>query len=234
MKNSKTSQLHAIGKVRQETDLSTNLSNYKRKDGNVYGNLGDAQYFDGYYECDWVSPYTTSACNIDADVAIVLQDWASHDWMSSHLDPEVKRLGYSPESHTNINLIALLDTHFQLKLSQTFATNMFPFAKPGGMNSAIPALHMRRAATEFAHRQICIVKPKLVVCLGLSVFNTFRSSCNLKQVGTIAQGIQEPFTHEGVQYWCQAHTGMLGRNNREKHGQKGLVDRDWETMAKNS
>lgn len=232
MATSKISELHRLGEKRQDTDLSSDLSNFKRNDGKVYGNLGDAQYFDGYYECDWVSPYTTSACNADADIVIVLQDWASHDWMISHRDPEDKRLGYSPESRTNINLIDLLKRHFEVELSQTFATNMFPFIKPGGMNSTIPAPHMRNAATDFALPQIDIVKPKLVICLGLSVFNTFRSCCKKEQIATIGFGIENPYIHEGVRYWCQAHTGMQGRNMRERHGKAGLVECDWEKMAK--
>ena len=40
-----------------------------------YAAIGD--YHEGRYECDFVSPYTRSAANVDAQVMVLLQDWAS-------------------------------------------------------------------------------------------------------------------------------------------------------------
>jgi hypothetical protein len=36
-----------------------------------------ADFHNGYYECFHVSPWTVSACNVDADLMLIGQDWAS-------------------------------------------------------------------------------------------------------------------------------------------------------------
>jgi hypothetical protein len=50
-----------------------------------YSGIGD--YHDGAYECERVSPYTKTAGNVDADVMVLLQDWASHGVVQWRLRP---------------------------------------------------------------------------------------------------------------------------------------------------
>jgi hypothetical protein len=38
-----------------------------------------ADYHGGVYECDFVSPYTKTAGNSDAEIMVLLQDWSSHE-----------------------------------------------------------------------------------------------------------------------------------------------------------
>jgi uracil-DNA glycosylase len=176
------------------------------------------EYHNGAYESEYVSPYTKSAKNVDAQVAIILQDWSSHDSLSGPFDPAVQRLGYTPTSPTNVNLIQLLKNHFDLSLDDVFATNLFPFIKPGGMTADIPARHMLLATKVFADPQIRVVRPKLVVCLGLSVFNTMRRFHGKTRVPNLTAGVNANFSDGHTEYWCQAHTGRLGFINREQHG----------------
>ena len=64
----KKSRLLALAKKRQQA----------KREG--YKNIGD--YHSGRYECDFVSPYTKTASNVDSPLLIMLQDWASDDFLS--------------------------------------------------------------------------------------------------------------------------------------------------------
>lgn len=194
-----------------------------------YSNIGD--YHSGAYECAHVSPYTKGAANYDSSVFVLLQDWASHSWMAGPLDKQVLRLGRTPELPTNVVLSKMLRTQFRLNLCQTYATNLFPFVKPGGMSSHIPASALRRAAVEYAWPQIRIVRPKLVICLGLDTFNALRRSIGRRPIHPIASAISKPFKKRGVLVWCQAHTGILGQNNRRR-GNRCRVHFDWRRMRR--
>ena len=193
-----------------------------------YNCLSD--YHGGIYDCDHVSPYTQSARNLDADIFVLLQDWSSDLALSGPIDWEAKRLGYTPTEPTNRNLSELLKIFFNLELASVYASNLFPFIKQGNMTQRIPQRDLVRAALEFAIPQIEIVAPKVVICIGLGTFNAIRRACELRLVDNIDQGQQATFCIHGAEVWCQAHTGALGRINRNKGG----IDRvraDWEHMS---
>jgi hypothetical protein len=87
-----------------------------------------SDYHNGLYECDYVSPFTKSANNVNAKVMLVLQDWASDNYLKDCLpDPELIEMGHDPKLPTNKNLKTLLKDHFHLSLSDTYATNLFPY-----------------------------------------------------------------------------------------------------------
>jgi uracil-DNA glycosylase len=172
-----------------------------------------AEYHQGVYECEWVSPYTKTAGNVDATILVLLQDWSSDDAMRGPVDESV-RLGYTPGTPTNRNLIALLQRTFGLRLEDVYATNLFPLAD------------FERAAREFALPQIRIVQPALVMCLGLDTFNAIRKACGLPPSKRLAEAIDSPFTNGRTRVWCQAHTGARGQNNRGR----ARVSEDWQRM----
>lgn len=127
--------------------------------------------YDGYDFKDLVSPFTRSAGNVDATVMLFLQDWASQDSMKGDFHAESARLGHNPARITNVRLEELLRRHLNLRLDETYATNLFPFIKPGGMSATIPARDLRQAALEFGLPQVEIVNPRIVVALGRNVSN---------------------------------------------------------------
>lgn len=188
------------------------------------------EYHNGIYECDFVSPYTKSAGNVDAKLMILLQDWSSDHRLSATLDESAVTLGLTPTLPTNRNLERLLKVHFGLDLYQTYATNLFPFIKPGPLNAAIRVRDLERAAREFALPQIDIVVPRLVICLGLATFNALRRAVAMRVETTIEKAISAPFSHGGARVWCQAHTGTLGQNNRNRGG-IDRVSQDWVAMT---
>jgi restriction system protein len=113
-----------------------------------------------------------------------------------------------------------------VELADVYGTNLFPFIKKGGMSSSIPMNDLIRAAKEFALPQIRIVRPKLIVCLGLNTFNALRIACKHPPVQRMNEAIASPFTFDESRIWCQAHTGARGQNNRGRE----RVAEDWRKM----
>jgi restriction system protein len=219
----KCAALLALAKQRQNADLELYQGNRDGRPKNI------GAYHDGVYECDHVSPYTKSAGNCDADIMVMLQDWNSDECLSGPVKQCRVELGYNPDNDTNVNLIRLLRETFGITLADTYATNLFPFAKGGRMNADIPRDDMLRAAREFALPQIRIVKPKLVICLGLSTFNALRQASGWSRCSPLELAISKPFNIDTASVWCQAHTGRLGQNNRNKGG-VNRVSQDWQRM----
>jgi len=177
--------------------------------------------------CNFVSPYTKSAGNVDADIMVMLQDWASDETLSGAFHEPSAKLGHTPNRPTNRNLIRLLDTIFGITLRDTFGTNLFPFVKLGGMSQPIRQADLITAARQFALPQIRIVKPKLVICLGLVTFNAVRQACGLNPSPDLSSAIDSPFNIGLTRVWCQTHTGRLVNRNR---GGVDRVSQDWLKM----
>jgi restriction system protein len=194
----------------------------------TYKNIGD--YYNGAYECDFVSPYTKTAGNLATSVMLMLQDWCSDKYLSQELSEDLVKYGHSLELPTNKNLKKLLRKHLNLSFEDVYATNLFPFIKIGAMNANIPAKDLVRAAHEFALPQIDIVGPKVVICFGKDAFNALRKACDLKVVKNLAEGIRSPFWYGKAQIWCQSHPGQLGKINRNRGGQD-QVAQDWNAMT---
>lgn len=204
-----------------------------------YARLAD--YADGAFDknCDFVSPYSKGAHNIDADVMIMLQDWSSDNALRRSSGPS--ELGRAPNLPTNRTLDRLLSDTLGLKLEDTYATNLFPFIKGRGLSSHIPFADLVLAAKEFALPQIRIVAPKLVVCLGKNTFNAIRVAASQGGLAhesdrchTMEDAINAAFTVEfegrKVAIWAQAHTGAWGQSNRNK-GAPGRTSDDWMKMS---
>ncbi len=172
------------------------------------GYFGIGDYHCGAYECHHVSPYAKAAGNVDSKVFMLLQDWSSDLSLSGAIDNDARFLGHTPSE----------------------PTNLFPFVKPENMSQRLPAADLRCAAIEFAIRQVKIVNPKLVICIGLSTFNALRRSLGLRLVDNVSKGQEAPFHAFNAEVWCQAHTGAIRRINRNRGG----IDRvhsDWARMA---
>ena len=211
----KQSQLLALARLRQATRWP--------------GYTSIADYQDGIYECDFVSPYTKTAGNLDAEVMLVLQDWSSDEELRQGLDEDTMRLGYDAAQPTSRNLERLLKSTFGLSLTAVYGTNLFPFVKSGNVSSRIPKTDLVRAARAFALPQIEIIRPKLVVGLGLDTFDALRRAKGLASVGKMELAINSPFQIGISQVWCQAHPGALGQMNRNKGG-IDRVSQDWRRM----
>lgn len=191
-----------------------------------YHCIGDNDYAHGAYECDFVSPYTKSAGNVDSKLFVLLQDRSSDKALRGKVDKETVNLGLTWNLPTNRRLRELLQTHFSVELGDVYATNLFPFIKSGGISSSVPMRDFVRAAKEFALPQISIIRPNLVICLGLNTFKAIRIAYNQKPAYSIEEAIASPFTFDMSHIWCQAHTGGRGQSKRGRE----QVERDWRKM----
>lgn len=199
----------------------------KRKQTRPAGYANLADYHCGLYECDYVSPWSKSAHNVDAEVMIVGHDWSSHEWMSGPIDQESAGRGYSSRFATNKNLFDLLDRHFRLQFEDVYATNAFPFVKRGRAQGSIRHRDMQNAVREFLLPQIKIIRPLLVVCLGKATFNAVRVACNEPPMANLADAIGSPFSTNPL-IAAVAHTGArMHLRNRDAPDQ---VERDWEAL----
>jgi uracil-DNA glycosylase len=142
-----------------------------------------ADIHEGYYECNYVSPWTISANDVDTDLMIFGKDWASTDTLKQPPDPERRRIGQCWEVPTNKNLREYLhDCMAGLKFSQTYASNVFPFIKEGKKNDSIRDADMLYAAKKYALPQIKIVSPRMVICLGPPAFYAVRRAAGLPDI----------------------------------------------------
>ena len=211
----KKEQLLRLAKLRQS-------KNYEG-----YFNL---EHFDnGLWECDFVSPFSKSSHNENSDILLVLQDWSSVEGLEVTFDQESFDLGYDPKLRTNINMIQLLTEYFGKDLNDVYTTNLFPYIKSGAMNSSIGTKHMNLAACEFTLPMIDIIKPRLVICFGISTFNALRKALGHRKVDRIADGIDDVFQYKNSLIYCQSHPGQLGKNNRNR-GSVDRVNDDWRKM----
>lgn len=88
------------------------------------------------------------------------------------------------------------------------------------------------AARTFAVPQIEIVRPRLVIALGLECFNGLRRALHLVRAPNMDAAAKSPIRLSTTsRIWCQAHTSALGQNSRNRGG----VDRvtsDWQEMVR--
>ena len=131
---------------------------------------------------------------------------------------ERTELGQDPRRITNKRLNSLLRVHLGVELADTHATNVFPFVKPGAMSSRIPRVDLVRAAMKYALPQIRIVQPTLAVCLGVSSFSAVLAVAGKPAIRGLEAAIRSPFDRGSTRVWCQAHTGQMGTNNRNRGG----------------
>lgn len=204
----------------------------KRRQPGIFPGYKRLADYGSDFECCYVSPYSKGAHNYDADVMILLQDWSSDDALQRSSGPS--ELGRDRNLPTNKTLERLLE--------DTYATNLFPFIKKGGLSSRIPFKDLVLAAEEFALPQIRIVAPRLVICLGKNTFNALRVAVakseparGLRRCRDMASAIAEPFDIEYARHrmaiWAQAHTGAWGQSNRNKKN-PGCTFKDWVEMSR--
>jgi hypothetical protein len=165
--------------VEQKCAALRQLARKRRRDS-IQGYFRLSDFHGGYYECCFVSPWTKSAHNVDADVMVLGQDWSSSDSLNRRRVPEQRKKGQTWNLPTNIRLRDFLKQHMQLDFCETYATNVFPFIKKGPTNARIRPIDMRYCAKEYTIPEMEIVAPKMAICLGKSTFEALELSLGEK------------------------------------------------------
>ncbi|MBU3656340.1 MAG: hypothetical protein FGM23_08320 [Alphaproteobacteria bacterium] len=144
---------------------------YKRRQDRLEGFLNVSDFHDGRYDThDFVSPYSKTACNLDADVMLIGQDWSSEDRLNKGYSEVIAKLGYDPTIPTNKNLKKLLKEFLNLDFGDCYATNLFVFIKKNGMSGSIPKKDFVYCANKYTIEEIKIINPKIVICMGSNAF----------------------------------------------------------------
>lgn len=153
---------------------------------------GFSEFHGGIYDRhDYVVPWTISAHRASSPVMIIGQDWNSADNLEGPVNEVQAALGQIPWLPSNINLQARLSQHFGMSFQDTYATDLFVFAKPGKMTSRIPFEHLRYCAERYAVPQIEIIQPRVAICLGVSTYNAILVHLGRQRV-RLADALQEP------------------------------------------
>ncbi|MER8894200.1 hypothetical protein [Mesorhizobium sp. M0676] len=173
---------------------------------------GFAEFHGGIYDQhDYVVPWTISAHRVNSPVMIIGQDWNSADNLGGPTNQEQADLGQIPWLPSNINLQARLRHHFGMAFHDTYATDLFVFAKPGRMTARIPFDHLRYCAERYAVPQIEILRPRIAVCLGVSTYNAIRAHLKRPRV-KLRDALQEfePVVIGKTNLVVVPHTGAWG------------------------
>jgi restriction system protein len=220
----KANRLAALAQLRRHPDAGTCQDAYSRNYRRI------EEFHDRYYDQhDWVSPWTLSACNVDSDLMIIGQDWASEDVLLKDPDPKIRQFGHDPSLATNRNLKRLLQEAFGRRFEDTFATNAFVFAKPGGMNSRLPVADLVLSATRFALKEVEIVRPRMVICLGIGTFNAIRAALHLRPLKLEAIVYTRPaITYCGSEVHGVPHVGARGLGATGGYGRSLEI---WKTLT---
>ena len=215
------------------TALSELVAKRRSESHNAYHHLHS--FDQGIWDCDHVVPWSKSACNLDAELMVIGQDWASEEFLREPKYNTPERIsarstaGQDEYLPTNRRLKVLLQKHFGMSFAQTYATDVSVFIKPGNMTGNVPMKDMLYCAETYALPQIRIVQPAMAVCLGAKTFNSLRRAMNLTDLRL--QEAWAPFAHtnyNGTEIYGVPHTGGLGHANA---GGMEKVDQIWSGLA---
>lgn len=163
----KTNTLRALSKERRNEDLANDLFFFQDKDRRGYakhvGDFGEDLDTDEY-----VTPYTKGSNNLCSDIMLVLHDWSSENELQklkigSDKRNEVVEKGRDEGKPTNTRVKNLLSEYLGKELEEIYATNAFPFIKPGPMSNGIYPNQFQYCVRKYTVEEIKIVQPKVVI-----------------------------------------------------------------------
>jgi restriction system protein len=200
----------------------------KRKSSCFEGFRRISEFQGGVFDVeDYVSPWSIGAHNVDADLMLIGQDWASSQWLSKPKNLNFAKLGKNPNLMTNKNLDEYLK-YFGLNFSDTYATNAFVFVKEGGMSAKIAQKFLHESIKQFLVPQIEIIKPKMIICLGAETYNAVRLENGYSEL-KVGRGQETAMPFMGANVYGVNHTGGHGTKNA---GGKERARQQWQILAR--
>ena len=200
--NHKKIKLSELASLRSQDKLNDFPDGYMQVEAFNHG---------GFNTKEFVSPWNLAANNVNSKIMLVGQDWASVEKIK-YFSNEVWRVGYDSKLRTNKNLTRLLLECFDLNFSDIYATNLFPFIKPGSMSARIPTKLMKYSAQNYTLHEISIVKPKLVICLGQRVYEVLVHATSGQRKNWRQSLDDKPSFLEST-IVASPHTGSYGERN---------------------
>lgn len=204
----KIGALKALAQRRREAAAGTREDGYSR-------DYKDIEVFhDGFYDSHpWLSPWTVSACNVDSNLMVIGQDWASEDFLMKPPNARQRDLGHNPDLQTNKVMKRLLRDAFDRDFNDLFATNAFVFVKPGNMSRRIPRADLVRSSATYTLQEIRIVRPKIAICLGGATYNALRAALKHRYQPIKRANHEAPeVVFESTEIYGVPHVGAWGLN----------------------
>lgn len=188
-----------------------------------------SQYNNGiYYHPDYISPVSKIAHNLNSKILIVLQDWASIDFLNKQEHtPEAIKSGINLSLPTNKRLPIFMDEYFNKKLDQTYIINLFPYIKYGDIRASIPTKDYLYSLEQFIEPFIRNLKPKLIIAIGALTYNIFRKYNKLEQIN-VKDSILHPCYIDKSVIFGVPHIGGSGT---AKAGGLVAVKEHWQGLA---
>lgn len=188
-----------------------------------------SQFHDGiYYDPDYISPVSKSAHNLNSKILIILQDWASYDYLNTqNHTPEKIRSGINMNLPTNKRLQTYLLDFFGVNFYETYAINLFPFIKFGNISAQIPISDYLYSIEHFIKPFIEIFEANLIIAIGSTNYNILRRFKSLSKVD-IKDSASNIFEISNTIVLGVPHTGGMGTANA---GGEDKVKKIWKSIS---
>lgn len=194
------------------------------------GLINPSQIKNGIYDQDHLGPWSAWQGNIDARILLIGQDWGDLDYF---LDNKGHDLDENP---TNKNLIELFQAigidigspSQPNRSAPTFFTNAILGIKAKGKMAGKVSPSWARESTEaFLKPLLEIVKPEIVITLGMVAYNEIAYVYSLPKYPLKRLVLENPvLLKDNKRLYAQYHCGRLGVANRNLALQK----RDWKVI----
>lgn len=188
-----------------------------------------SEYKNGiYYDPSFISPISKSAHNLESKILLILQDWASTDYLNKQVHTIEKiNTGIDLNLPTNKRLRILLKEFFGIKIEQTYAINLFPYIKYGKISAKIPINDYLYSIENFIDPFIKCFQPNLIIVVGSSNYNLLRRYKDLSKIN-IKDSFQNSFEISNSIVQGVPHTGWWGTMNV---GGDDEVKKIWKSLS---
>lgn len=183
-----------------------------------------------YYDPDYISPISKSAHNLNSKVLIILQDWASYDFLiSQDHTPEKIKTGIDLSLPTNKRLQLYLLNYFGINFYETYAINLFPYIKLGNISALIPIHDYLYSIENFIEPFIKSFEANIVIAVGSTNYNILRRFKKISKIN-IKDTYLDPFKIGNSVVLGVPHTGGMGTANA---GGEDKVKSIWKKLSDN-
>jgi len=176
----------------------------------------------------YVSPITEKADNFDSSIMFIMQDWRSKE--SGKKSPKiVSEFGYDPKRKTNKVFDNYLKQCFKLKRKDVYITNAFVFVKTGDISASIKGgVNTKEyCIKEYTLKEIEIIKPRLVVCLGKYAYREITNVLNREKYSK-HNWVNKPFFYKDICITAICHPAT----GESCAGSKEAYEKQWTDLFK--
>lgn len=200
------------------------------------GLVNPSQCCNGNHDREKIGPWSFWQGNLDARIMVVGQDWGDVKYFADH------RGMANPSNPTNRTLVELLEVAgIQINpvgannagKERIFLTNAILCLKSGGLQGPVKKPWFENCGKEFLLPLIRIVRPEVVVTLGVRAYKAIVSAIGGKlATGPFHDIVENPNGFEigdGVRLFPRYHCGQRVLNRHRKIAQQ---HKDWKKIGR--